>query len=293
MIKAKLECIIRADNTLGEGPRWDTKQAALFWVDIEAGKLQRLEPDSGAYEAHDVTPPLAMLSFTADEALLLAVGHELGFCKPGAAAWRAAARVDIDPAVSRFNDGAVDPQGRLWIGTMGGGARNKLYRVDADLSITEMESGIGVANGIDWSPDGRTMYFTDSAQRTIYAYDFLSEEGLIRNRRVFAQVAESAGVPDGLAVDSAGHIWSAHWDGWRLTRYDPAGNVDYVLEMPVQRPTSPAFGGADLTDLYITSARTGLTAAELVDQPLAGGLFRVQTAVAGRPGNRFIYRPGA
>lgn len=289
MIEDNLSCIVRTANLLGEGPQWQADQAALFWVDIEAGKLLRLETLSDALVVHDVAAPLAMLAFTAGETLLLAVGNELGFWKPGAKEWRAAARVDIDPAVSRFNDGAVDPQGRLWIGTMGGGAYNKLFRVDHDLSIDVMESGIGVANGIDWSPDGRTMYFTDSAKRTIYAYDFLGEEGHIRNRRVFAQVPEPDGVPDGLAVDSTGHIWSAHWDGWRITRYDPAGKVDYVLELPVQRPTSCAFGGTDLTELYITSARTGLSAAELADQPLAGGLFRVRTAVAGRPANRFIF----
>jgi sugar lactone lactonase YvrE len=151
-----------------------------------------------------------------------------------------------------------------------------------------METGVTVANGIGWSPDNKTMYFTDSAPKIIYAYDFDPSTGAIENRRNFMHTPDEPGVPDGLAVDSEGFIWSARWDGWKITRYDLEGKVEREIPVPVGRPTSCAFGGPGLKNLYITSARVGLSETELREQPLAGDLFVLETDVKGMIEPKFL-----
>lgn len=188
---------------------------------------------------------------------------------------------EADKPEARFNDGAVDRQGRFWAGTISEGFANSLYRLDPDGTVQKMETGIGISNGIGWSPDNKTMYFTDTPARVIYAYDFDLATGAIENRRTFVQVPEEEGFPDGLTVDSEGFIWSAHWDGWKITRYDPTGKVEREIQVLVQRPTSCTFGGAELNELYLTSASVGLSQAALKDQPLAGDLFRLKVEVKG------------
>ena len=150
-----------------------------------------------------------------------------------------------------------------------------------------METGITISNGIDWSPDDKTMYYTDSPLHVIYAYDFDLPTGEISNRRAFVKVPDAEGFPDGLTVDSEGFIWSAHWDGWRVTRYDPDGKVERVINMPVQRPTSCTFGGKDLNKIFVTSAWTGLSETDRREQPFSGDLFLIETKVIGQPVNFF------
>ena len=189
---------------------------------------------------------------------------------------------------ARFNDGKVDPRGRFWAGTLGEDNQSCLYKLDPDGSVQIMETGIQISNGLGWSPDLKTMYYTDSPLRVIYAYDFDLNSGSINNRRKFVKVPREDGFPDGLTVDSEGFIWSAHWDGWRVTRYDPDGKIERVIYLPVQRPTSCAFGGPDLDQLFITSAWTGLSETERQEQPLAGDLFLVHGEVKGRKEYDFL-----
>lgn len=283
-----LDCVLHARNLLGEGPRWHTEESALYWTDIEAGKIHRFVPANTEYAVYEVGLPVGSFAFANNGSLLLAVQNTIAFWEREKQTLIPVASVAMASAHSRFNDGATDAAGRFWVGAMGGGRHNKLYRADHSLSFQVLETGIGVANGIGWSPDGRTMYFTDSAVRLIYAYDFDLATGALRNRRVFARVPESDGVPDGLTVDSEGFVWSAHWDGWQITRYDPTGRIERVIKVPVQRPTSCTFGGQDLSDLYITTARAGLTEQDLADQPWAGGLLRAHTSAMGMKDNRFI-----
>jgi sugar lactone lactonase YvrE len=146
-----------------------------------------------------------------------------------------------------------------------------------------METGIGVANGIGWSPDGKTMYFTDSPLKTIFAYDFDGATGNISNRRPFIATPDQNGFPDGLAVDAQGAIWSARWGGWKISRYLPDGTLDFDIPMPVEFPTAVAFGGSDYSDLYITSAWTALGEERKDTQPLSGDLFLMRAGVCGRP----------
>jgi sugar lactone lactonase YvrE len=144
-----------------------------------------------------------------------------------------------------------------------------------------------VSNGLGWSPDDRRFYFTDSGTRRIYVYDYDIETGAVAGRRTFVALPEGMGVPDGLAVDAEGFVWSAQWDGWCVTRYDPDGRVDRVINLPVPRPTSCAFGGPDLSTLYITSARIRLSAQQLAEAPLSGSVFALATATRGLPETPF------
>lgn len=197
---------------------------------------------------------------------------------------------EADRPDNRFNDGKVDRQGRFWAGTLNDAEADplgSLYRLDPGGVVTLMQDGAVVSNGVGWSPDDRTMYFTDSAVRTIWAYDYEAETGAIANRRVFVEVPEGSGFPDGLTVDSDGFVWSAVWDGWRVVRYDPSGRIDREVVMPVQRPTSCMLGGPDLKTLYVTSASIHLDTSSLAKGPLAGGLFALEVDTAGLPEPRF------
>ena len=199
-----------------------------------------------------------------------------------------------DRADTRFNDGKCDPQGRFWCGTFHDYPDPKqrqpvaaLYRLEPDLRYHKVVDGVRGSNGIGWSPDGRTMYYTDTPTFRIDAFDFDPETGSVANRRVFARVSEGVGRPDGLTVDAEGFVWSAHFDGWRITRYTPSGSVDGTLHMPVQHVTSCAFGGPDLRTLYITSATEDLSPEQLKQQPFAGGVFAYRPGVTGLPMARF------
>jgi sugar lactone lactonase YvrE len=162
-----------------------------------------------------------------------------------------------------------------------------LYAIKPDLSWERHESGLTVANGLDWSPDGRTFYFADSAPGRIYAYDFDESTGTLKRRRVFAEIDAAAGRPDGLAVDSEGFVWCAVWDGWCLHRYAPDGRLLREVKLPIPRPTSVAFGGDDLKTLFITSARVRLPSRILAEAPFSGGLFTLPVDVPGLPAAEF------
>jgi sugar lactone lactonase YvrE len=150
-----------------------------------------------------------------------------------------------------------------------------------------MATDVHLSNGIDWSPDDRVMYYTDSLRHAIWAYDFDLETGEIDGRRPFARVPDDAGVPDGLCVDAEGFVWRAHWGGWRVTRYAPDGRIDRVIELPAAQITCPVFGGPNLDVHYVSSAANGLTGADFAKAPDGGGLFTLDAGVRGEAANRF------
>jgi sugar lactone lactonase YvrE len=192
---------------------------------------------------------------------------------------------------NRYNDGKCDRMGRLWIGTLDMGTaanRGNLFRVDSDGSWKKMDSGFTVANGLGWSPDNRTMYFTDSIRRVIYAYEFDLRSGEISNRKALITLDPSDGIPDGLTVDEDGCLWVAIWDAWRISRFSPDGRELMRIKMPVPRPTSCCFGGANLDTLYVTSASVRLNAEALAAAPLSGSLFAIRIpGVRGLPETTF------
>ena len=275
---------------LGEGPIWSVREQALYWLNIPSGTIHRWQPATNEHRSFSLGFSIGCLALRARSGLVLAT-------KRGFATWSVEDGLSIitnplaDKPNMRFNDGKVDRQGRFWAGTMvDQGPRTPdgcLYRLDPDGSVHTMLTGLRVPNGLGWSLDNKTMYFTDTPDHTIYAFDFDAVSGSIANRRPFAVIPEADGKPDGLTVDSEGFIWGAHWMGSRLTRYDPSGRIDRVVRVPVQRPTSCAFGGANLDELYITSAALDISDEERKQQPDAGDVFRVRPGVRGLPEPEF------
>ncbi len=277
--------VLASRNKLGEGPIWNSAEQKLYWVDILDGTFLRWRPGSDAHELFHVGVPIGVMAFRASGGLVMAT-------KKGFATWdeqtqqlEIVANPIADKEHMRFNDGAVDCAGRFWAGTVSmaneSSKEGVLYRLDPDRSVHIMETGVSVSNGIGWNPDNTIMYFTDSPQRVIYAYDFDAATSAIANRRIFVRLQDGNAVPDGLAVDSEGYIWSACWDGAKINRYAPNGQIEQVIQVPALRTTSCVFGGPELNELYITSAWNGLDAETLERYPFSGDIFNLKTAVKG------------
>jgi sugar lactone lactonase YvrE len=281
----QVESVPNVTNALGEGPIWVEEESALYWVDIDERKIFRYRPSTGELESFEVETRVTALAVCASGGFITATDRGLAFWDTQSQKLSFIADPEADKTSTRFNDGAVDRQGRFWAGTMNEvdfvSPDGSLYRLDRDGSLHTVEREIPVSNGIGWSPDNRTMYFTDTMRQVIWAYEFDPVTGGISNRRPFVQISEEGVLPDGLTVDSEGFVWSAQWNGWSVTRYDPRGQVDQVIELPAQQITCPAFGGENLDELYITSAWSGLSKGEREKQPMAGALFRVKVGVKG------------
>ena len=280
---SEIEHLLPIHNTLGEGLLWSVAEQALYWVDIHNNCYHRLNTSSGMYETIHVGVKIGVLAQCASGGLVMATQHGFAFWDAQKKELKRINNPEAQRPSMRFNDGAVDCCGRFWAGTMSetDDAEGALYRLDPDGSVQCMISGVTVPNGIGWSPDNTVMYFTDSAQRTIYAYDFDAEHGTIAHCRVLVSAPDAPYVPDGLTVDGEGYLWSCCWDGGRILRYDPTGKLERVIDVPVPRPTSCIFGGPDLDELYITSARIGLTDEELSIYPYSGDLFRLKMEMRG------------
>ena len=271
---------------LGEGPRWDVETQTLSFVDITGQAIHRLSPAIGRQTRIDTG---ALAGF----ALLDTQGHVIaGLCDGiydlgyDGTDRRLVARPDMHPE-NRFNDAGVDPRGRLWAGTMHSAASRDreptgaLYRVDAGRLFT-FATGIGIANGLGWSPDGGTMYFAETHLGTVWAYDYDLATGTPSNRRALAQVDIEVGVPDGLTVDACGFVHVAIWRGARINVYAPDGSLDEVIAMPVPSATSCCFGAEDLRTLYITTDGRRLSG-EGPDDPLPGRILALRRDVPGMP----------
>ena len=280
--------ICRCQNDLGEGPIWHVQEGALYWVDINASKIQRYDPQSKSVDVYDMPIKVTALGLRKSIGFICATEKGFHFWDPSRNHLSYINDPEIDKNGARFNDGKVDRQGRFWAGTMTPqGATSSLYRIDPDLEVRHMAGGITISNGIAWSPDNRRMYYADSLRYTVYDYRYNLETGEIDKQRVFIEVEPSFGIPDGLTVDSQGFIWVAFYDGWKVVRYKPNGSIDMQIDLPVARPTCPAFGGQNLDELYITTAVDGLSADELEEQPMAGDLFMVKPGIKGLPEPKF------
>jgi sugar lactone lactonase YvrE len=269
---------VTAPATLAESPVWDPRRGSLLWVDIVSGDVHRYEPATGNDTATAVGVPVGAVAVRRDGGLMLAAG--LGFAvldePSGALRWLwAGARGD------RMNDGKCDPAGRFLAGTVAratGGAA--LYRLDTDGLVTTLIENVTLSNGLGWSPDGALLYYADTPLERVDVMDYDLATGTVRDRRAFVDLRDADGRPDGLTVDADGGVWVAMARGGAVRRYTPAGRLDQVVELPVARVTSVAFGGPDLTDLYVTTSREGLTDAGLVAAPQAGAVFCVEAVGA-------------
>jgi sugar lactone lactonase YvrE len=192
---------------------------------------------------------------------------------------------------NRFNDGKCDPRGRFWAGTMSMSREARaasLYVLDPDLSVRRVLQSVTTSNGLDWSPDHSTLYYIDTPTLQVSAFDYDEETGTIERRRVIIDFPQGMGRPDGMTIDVEGMLWIAHWDGARISRWDPqSGNMLAQIPVPATQVTSCAFGGPELDRLYITTARHGLDEMQLQSQPHAGGVFMARPGVGGFPANEF------
>jgi sugar lactone lactonase YvrE len=285
-----IEPVVDTQDVLGEAPLWCPREQALYWGDLLKPALHRFHPASGALRSW--TPPRKFGSFSLREGggLIMATrgGVALFDCEHNTL--EPYCHPEADRPNNIPNDGKCDRQGRFWFGSMDkmleqdtGG----LYRVEGGGRCFRVEPVVGLGNGLAFSPDDRTMYFTDSRAACIYAYDFAAASGEVRNRRVLVSNQGAPGELDGMTVDAAGCLWSAHFDASRVVRYTPDGREQRVIELPVSRPTSVMFGGPALDMLYITTARFRLPAEELARQPWAGSVLAVRVDVPGLPEPRF------
>ncbi len=284
-------CVADTKCVLGEGPVWDERAQLLYWVDIKAPAIWRLDPKTGATKNWPMPHRVDAVALREQGGLVAAMKPGFALLDLDQGKIDIVARPETDHPDNRLNDGACDAMGRFWAGSMDDNEASPtghLYRLNPDRGIARFEAGFVVTNGIRWSNDNTRMYFVDSAARTIWCYDFDLATGMPTARRVFAQLTEADGYPDGLCVDAEDHVWSAHWAGARITRYRPGGTRERTIEIPAPNVTSCCFGGTDLDVLYVTTARIGLDAAVLHRAPLAGGLFAVTgLGVRGTPAHRF------
>jgi sugar lactone lactonase YvrE len=281
------ENVLRARARLGEGPAWDAAAEVLWWVDVWDYRVHRWDPRTGEDRAFDVGEAAAFAIPARGGAV---VGLRQRVARLDAATGRLTTLAEIpglDPR-ERINDGKCDPRGRLWLGTY---ARDEgeasLWCLDG-AELRRMGSGLTIANGPAWSPDGRTFYLSDSPAKKVYAYSFDADAGTLGERRVFADRAGGDSFPDGAATDAEGCLWSAHWEGGCVVRFAPDGREVGRIELPIPLTTSCAFGGADLRDLYVTTAQVGLSDDRIEGAWESGDLFRVRVEVPGVPVSPFL-----
>jgi L-arabinonolactonase len=285
----RVECVLDIKARLGECPVWCRRTSSLYWIDIQAPSLNRFDPATGRNRAWMMPEPIGSFALCQDPStILVALKSGLSRFDVESSALTPLVALEPDLPENRLNDGRCDRQGRFWVGSMRdppdpSAPTGSLYRFDGPGRCTPMVGGLYVSNGLAFSPDGRTLYHSDSfpAVRSIWAWDLDVASGEIANRRLFVDTHGMPGRPDGAAVDADGCYWSAATDGWELVRFTPAGKLDRRIALPVAKPSMLAFGGDRLDTIYVTSIRPAN--ADLSNQPLAGSLFTVEAGVPGLP----------
>jgi sugar lactone lactonase YvrE len=283
------EIALEAGDQLGEGPFWDELRGELLRVDISRGLVHGWNPSTGAAWRRECDGEVgAAVPRAAGDGLVMAVGRRI-LLDEGEGV-RLLASVEEDRPGNRFNDCKCDPAGRLWAGTTSGErspGKASLYRLAPGHDVERVISNTTISNGLGWSPAGDRMYFIDSPTQRLDVFDYDGDTGEIADRRAFAEIDPSDGLPDGMTVDSEGGVWVCLFGGGAVRRYGEDGGLEAGVELPVTNPTSLVFGGPDLRTLYVTSARHRLSEEQLAAEPLAGAVLALEPGVAGLPGNRF------
>ena len=289
-----MELVVDGRHVLGEGIIWNERTGRLLWTDIESSELWSHDPASGALERWPLPERLCSLALTEDDGrLLLALASGLAFFDLRTGELARICEVEAHLPATRLNDGRVDRQGRFVFGVFNQAEHPKhpiggFYRLNRDLSLERLPLGdVAIANSICFSPDGRTMYYCDSATREIRCCDYDAASGGVARLRVFASADAAPGDPDGSTIDAEGCLWNARWGAGQVVRFAPDGRVDRVLALPALQPTCPAFGGPGLDVLYVSSATTGLAPELLKEAPGSGGVFAQALGICGLPEHRF------
>lgn len=299
IVEHKVDCVVDSRDKIGEGAFWCREEDALYWLDVPMpSRLHRFVPKTGRHDVWPMPEMITALAKRADGTLLVASENGLSFFDPDRPVLKNVATLEPHKPSNRSNDGAPDARGRFVIGTMQNNlgpngeaipitsAAGGLWSIAPDLSQRKVASGINITNGVVWSPDSRILYAADSMIRQIFAFDYDLETGSLANKRVLNAI-EDLGYPDGAAVDSAGFVWSARWEGHCVARLAPDGALDYIVPIPASNVTSCAFGGDDLATLYVTTARLDVGHEILERYPQQGGVFAFRPGVAGLPRPRF------
>ena len=286
----EISCAVKAENICGECPVWNQDEEALYWIDIRSKTMNRYAPSTGLFKSWNLPEEIYSFAFRENGGLVAAAESGFVFLDLDKEKIEQLGNPEPDLTENRLNDGKCDPIGRFWAGSMHiPRSRNAglLYRLDPDLTWHRIADGVMVGNGLAWSPDGRTMYWSDSRNQIIYSFDYDISKGTTGNRRVFARLSDNQGRPDGAAVDCEGYYWTACFNGGRVIRFSPQGRIDREIPFPVTNVTMCTFGGPELRTMYVTTARLGLSDEELHHQPLAGSLLAMEVDVPGLPASRF------
>lgn len=278
--RQEVETVLSHTCMLGEGPVWYQTKGAILWVDILAGEIHQFFTKQKTHRVFKTGQFVGAVAPMRSDSIIAALRN--GFYQ-----------IDLDNQTmdlicdpeenipdNRFNDGKCDPAGRFFAGTMS--VKNvshagNLYSLETNYSVRKKINGVTCSNGMAWSPDHRVFYYIDTGEQQVAAYDYDVTYGSISNKRFIISIPADEGYPDGMTIDSDGMLWIALWNGWKVNRYDPVnGKLLDQIHLPVSLVSSCTFGGENLTDLYITSAKTGLSEAELSKQPLAGSLFVIK-----------------
>lgn len=276
-----IELLFDAKAALGEGPIWDSHTQTFYWIDILNKRIY-----SGSEILIELDDLIGCIAPRKNGGIILTQRSSFASLELDLVKLTPLSTLKGEPSNNRFNDGKCDPSGRFLAGTMDMGESKptgSLYSFDGK-SVTKLLSNVTISNGLTWSPDYKTFYYIDTPTREVKAFDYDLETGGIANPRVTIRVPEALGWPDGMTSDMQGNLWIAMWGGAQVTKWDPnKGQVLEQIPVPAKNVSSCIFGGKNLNELYITSARKGLDEAMLTKYPLTGGLFRIQTSIEGMP----------
>jgi len=280
-----------AHAILGEGPCWDHRTGVLYWVDIVGRRIHMWNPLTTKNRTIQFDQMVGAVVPRASGGVVLALQH--GYYLLNLETEELTLIHDPEQHLedNRFNDGKCDPAGRFWAGTTSHAEEHpigSLYCLEADHSVHKKENGVIVSNGLAWSLDGSTMYYIDSPTKQVLAYDYDQASGAISRKRIIITIPDEDGFPDGMTIDAEGMLWIALWNGWQISRWNPhTGEKLQSYPLPVAQVSSCTFGGPDLDELYITTARVRQSDEDLAKQPHAGGIFRLKPGVAGVPAHFF------
>ena len=289
-MSAVVACAVPGSDGLGECPIWDERTQTLWWVDIRAPAIRRWSPGAYAAMSFNLLEAVGSIALRKGGGLIAATANGLHVFDEHTGALTPMVDPEAHLPENRFNDGRCDRRGRFIAGTMCDVRREpkgSLYRFETDGTWTRLRTDIVVPNSLAFSPDGATMYFADTPNEKILAFDYDMLGGTPSRERLFASTVGHPGRPDGSCIDAEGYLWNCEYGGWRVVRYAPDGRIDGAIPIPAANPTCCCFGGAELDTLYITTATQRLTPEQLADQPLAGSVFAVRPGVKGLPESRF------
>lgn len=295
MANEKFEVLVDRPMEVGECPLWHPLEQALYWIDIDGCAVHRFDPVRNMHESWSMPCEPGCIAWCRDGGMLVALRSGLAMLDVDSGALNFIAQAPYDTSVQRFNDGRCDAHGRLWVGSIHE-PRDRpgatLYCVEKG-TIRDAEKPVTTSNGVAFSPDNRVLYHADTRGHKINAYAFDLNSGSVGDGRLMKQFSDNkiqsyGGRPDGAAVDSEGAYWCAMFEGGRIVRLSPSGEILRILELPVRCPTMVAFGGPDMRTLYITSARHNRSGKELSDFPLSGMVLACEVEVAGFPEHPYV-----